>query len=170
MFEEENKYGLLLKGNDIKLHREWFKQMTNLIGIKVGYRAPLPDKNYSDYAELKGNFGKIQVVGCIFEEYPEQQTMKKLGWNAELQENASIIHVPYDLEGLQKGAIFLIPSALDNTKGRVFRVTKMSTVMIYPASISCEIVPEYTDTYSDSQSNFKHSSFNLLYQEDGDEN
>lgn len=163
---EKSHYGLLLNEKNIKLHRMWFKQMTDLIGIKVGYRAPTPDKHYTNYTEIKSNFDKIKMVGCIFEDHPEQQTLKKLGWAAELQENASLIHVPYDLEGLQQGAIFLIPSALDHTRGRVFRVSKLSTIMIYPASITCEIVPEYEDTYTDALDTFQHSSFNLLNQED----
>lgn len=166
MNNDFTQYGLLLNGNNIKLHRLWFKQMTEMIGIKVGYRAPKKDKHYTTYAEIDTNFEKIEVVGCIFEEHPDQKTLKKLGWAAELQENESIIHVPYDLNGIQVGAVFLIPSALDNTRGRVFRVTELSTIMIYPASIACKIVPEYEDVYTGAQDTYKHSSFNLLYQED----
>ena len=83
-----------------------------------------------------------------------------------MQENASIIHVPYDLNGLQQGAIFLIPSGIDNAQGRVFRVSKLTNGIIYPASITCEIVPEYEDTFSITQYNYKRSSFNLLKGED----
>ena len=36
---DTNKYGLLLN-KDIKLHRQWFKEMTKLIGINVIYRSP----------------------------------------------------------------------------------------------------------------------------------
>ena len=54
-----------------------------------------------------------------------------------------MIHVPYDLPGLQIGALFEVPCGLDNGKGRVFRVISMSNIMIYPASIACEIALEY---------------------------
>ena len=54
-----------------------------------------------------------------------------------------MIHVPYDLPGLQVGALFTVPSGLDKSKGRVFRVISMSNIMIYPASIACEIALEY---------------------------
>lgn len=40
----DNKYGILLNDN-IKLHRIYFKEMCKLIGIKVVYRAPRPDKH-----------------------------------------------------------------------------------------------------------------------------
>lgn len=160
-----SNYGLLLNGSDIKLHRKWFEEMTKLIGIKVVYKAPRSDKHYTNHTELISNYMKPEVVGCIFEEHPEQQTLKKLGWVAELQEDASIIHVPYNLCNIQNGALFIIPSALDNAQGRLFRVIKLSTIMIYPSSITCAIVPEYEDTFSINQFNHKHTDFNLLNSE-----
>ena len=156
-------YGLLIHEKDVKLHRQYFKEMCKLNGIMVGYKAPRADKHYTDYGEIESNYQSTEVVGCIFEEHPDQQTLKKLGWAAELQEDASIISVPYDLHDLQQGALFLIPSAFDNTKGRVFRVSKLSTIMIYPASITCQIVPEYEDTMLRSNElDYKHNSFALL--------
>lgn len=77
--ENNSNYGLLLHGDDIKLHRKWFDEMTKLIGIKVVYRAPRPDKHYTTYTEIDGNYEGPLVIGCIFEEHPEQQTLKKLG-------------------------------------------------------------------------------------------
>ncbi len=165
--EENSDYGLLLHESDIKLHRKYFNEMVKLIGIKVVFRAPLPNKHYTVYTEIQSNYTKPEVVGCIFEEHPQQQTLKKLGWVSELQEGASIIHVPYDLEGLQQGALFIIPSGLDHTSGRLFRVTKLKVGIIYPASISCEIVPEYEDTFSNAQFEYKRTSFNLLKEEEG---
>ena len=161
----ENKYGLLLN-QDITLHRQYFEECVRLLGINVVYRAPRPGKHYTTYAEIKSNYENPEVVGCIFEEHPEQQTLKKLGWISELSENASIISVPYDLKGLQQGALFIVPSGLDNAEGRLFRVTKLSNIMVYPASITCQIVPEYENTFSDNQYNYQHSSFNLLKTEE----
>jgi hypothetical protein len=51
--------------------------------------------------------------------------------------------VPYDLPNLQVGALFEVPSGLDNGESRLFRVISMSNIMIYPASITCEIALEY---------------------------
>ena len=85
-----------------------------------------------------------------------------MGWASELSENAIIIHVDYDLPNLQQGAFFVIPSGIDCAEGRVFRLVKMSTGMIYPASTTCELVPEYADTFSDAQYNYDNTSFNLL--------
>ena len=163
--EIENKYGLLLNG-DIKLHRQWFKEMVKLHGINVIYRAVKPGKKWTSYAELDTNFEPPTLEGCIFDEHPTQQTLKKIGWVSELQESSSIIHVRYDLEDIQVGCLFIIPSGLDNAKGRVFRVTKLANSIVYPASITCEIVPEYENIFSETLHDHSDNSFNLLNEED----
>lgn len=136
-------YGLLLVGKDIKLHRMWFKQCVALHGINCKYKAPLKNKDYDTLGDLSSGYKPEIIVGCLFEEHPNQKSLKKAGWVAELQEGSSMIHVPYDLPDLQVGALFEVPSGLDNGKGRTFRVISMSNIMIYPASIACEIALEY---------------------------
>ena len=148
--ETEKNYGLLLNDN-LQLHRCYFEEMVRLRGIQVLYRAPKEDKHWTTYAEIESNYERPVIVGCIFEEHPQQKTMKKLGWLSELDENASLIEVPYDLYRLQAGALFIIPSGLDNSVGRLFKVVEMSNSMIYPSSITCKIVPEYEDTCEPSQ-------------------
>jgi hypothetical protein len=142
MSDNSTDYGLLIN-KDIKLHRNWFKQMTKLHGINCKYRAPLHNKTYDLYGDLQTAYSPELTVGCLFEEHPSQKSLKKAGWVAELQEGSSIIHVPYDLPGLQVGALFEVPSGIDSGCGRIFRVISMSNIMIYPASISCEIALEY---------------------------
>ncbi len=161
----ENKYGILLTP-DIKLHRLYFKEMVKLLGINVIYRAVKPGKKYTTYSEIDANFEAPLLEGCIFDEHPTQQTLKKIGWVSELQQNSSIIHVRYDLPGLEQGALFIVPSGIDNAKGRLFRVVRLTNSIVYPASITCEIVPEYENTYEESLNNFKDTSFNLLNEED----
>lgn len=162
----EQKYGALLHEPDIKLQRDYFKEMCSLLGVRVIYRAPRKDKTWTTYAEIESNYFEPILIDCIFEEHPQQKTMKKLGWDAELQEKESIISVPYDTPQIQVGALFIIPSAIDNAKGRLFRVTALSTIMIYPASITCKLIPEYEDTFSTDSYQFKHDSFTLLNREE----
>lgn len=160
-----NKYGVLL-GSDIKLHRKWFEEFVVLYGIQTYYRAPKAGKSYTTYTEIESNYDEPLQVGVIFDEHPTQQTMKKIGWVSELQEAPPIMHVPYDLVGLQQGALFYIPSGLDNAPARLFRVTKLTNGIVYPASITCQVAPEFENTYSTEQTNYKRSSFNHLAQED----
>jgi hypothetical protein len=142
-------YGMLLN-KDIKLHRMWFKQMTKLIGIICQYKAPLIDsittKEFDTYGDLKAKYPKEGTpVGCIFQDHLDQKTLKKIGWVTELQEGSIIMHVPYDLENLQVGCLFELPSGIDKAGHRLFRVIAMQNIMVYPASIACELAPEYTD-------------------------
>ena len=125
-----SNYGLLLNKQDILLQRSYFNELVTMIGVNVKHRAPRPDKHYTTYAEIQGNYFEPEQVGCIFVEHVDQKTMKKLGWNAELNTSAALISVPYDLAGLQKGSLFYIPSAFDNTSERLFRVTELSSIMI----------------------------------------
>lgn len=168
MSDNNRDYGLLLN-KDIKLHRTWFKQMTKLYGINCIYKAPAKNKTFDQHGDLQTAYEKGMLVGCIFQDHPDQKTLKKMGWVAELQENSSIIHVPYDLPGLEVGAQFIVPSGIDHAKGRVFRVISMQTIMVYPASIACEIAPEYYSV--DEQhitKDFTQNNFTTLidYEED----
>ena len=159
-------YGLLINKQDILLQRNYFKELVSMIGIQVEHRAPKPDKTYTTYTEIKSNYCESETVGCIFQDHVDQKTMRKLGWNAELSTDFAIISVPYDLVGLQQGSLFYIPSAFDNTEDRLFRVVEMSSIMIYPASLTCKLVPEYTNTFSENLFDHKRNSFNLLNTEE----
>ena len=166
-----NRYGTLLTP-DIKLHRQWFKEFVKLHGINVIYRAVKEGKKYTNYAELDTNFEPPVLEGCIFDEHPTQQTLKKMGWMSELQESSSIIHLRYDLPGIQQGCLIIVPSGLDDENGvprlgRLFRVVKLTNGIIYPATITCEIVPEYEDTFDKSLHNFEYTDFTLLEEEEG---
>lgn len=154
--------GILLNEPNIKLHRKYFSEMVKLLGIQVIYRAPREGKTYSGYGELDTYFYEPIQVGCIFNEHPNQWTMKKLGWNSELSEEVALISVPYDLEKLQAGAIFTIPSGLDNAQGRVFKVLRMSTIGVYPSSITCEIGPAWESDGAKESLDYTTSNFNLL--------
>ena len=162
---ETEKFGTLLTP-DMKFYRRYFEELVRLQGIKVVYYAPRPDKHYTIHGELMSNYQDPEVVGCIFTEYPDQRSLRKRGWVVELQEGSSLISVPYDLHDLQRGALFAIPSGIDNTQGRLFKVESLLTTMIYPSSVTCEIVPEWEDTIPDNKLNRQQGDFQFLAQED----
>ena len=161
-----SQYGFLFKEKDIKLHRKYFEEMVSMMGVQVKYRACRPSKTWTTYSEIDSNYLEPIVVGCLFEEHPTPKTMKKLGWVSELETSASLISVPYDLEGLQCGSLFYIPSPFDNSKERLFRVVELSSIMIYPSSITCKIVPEFENTFVNNLYNHTSNSFNLLNREE----
>ena len=164
----EQKYGLLLNQN-AKLHRQYFREAVKLLGIYVLYRAPKPGKHYTTYNEIDDNYEEPLLVGCLFNDHPDQTTLRKIGWVAEMQPNASLIQVDYDLPNLQQGALVIVPSGLDDGKGRLFRVVSMSNSMMYPSSITCEIIPEYEDTMVEGFAyDYSESDFNLIDEEPDD--
>lgn len=171
MSDARNDYGYLIRGNDIKLHRMWFKQMTQLHGINVIYKEPFKNKEYDSRGDLASGYKPGITIGCIFQEHPDQKSLKKMGWVAELQEGSSIIHVPYDLPGLQVGALFDVPSGLDQAKPRTFRVISMQNIMIYPASIACEIALEYESVDEQRLITMAHEQEDmpLLIDQEGDD-
>ena len=155
--------GLLLNKQNIQLYRMWFKQFLALHGLNVIHRAPRPGKTYNGYGELDTFYYEPVGVSCIFDEHPNQKSMKKLGWNAELQDNPIVIHLPYDTEGLQAGSLIIIPSGLDNAQPRMFRVIQLSNIALYPCSISCELGLEWKNQEEKSETvDFSNSNFNVL--------
>ena len=160
---ENQDTGFLLSKQNISLQRTYFKEMCRLLGLNVLHRAPREGKTYNGYGELDTFYYEPVMTTCIYDEHPSQKSMKKLGWNAELQDNPIVIHVPYDLKGLQAGSLFIIPSGLDNAEPRKFRVIQLSNIAIYPASIACELGLEWeTDQPNSEVNDFKKSNFTVL--------
>jgi len=161
---DEQYTGFLVNPKNIKLHRQYFNEMCRLLGIKVLYRAPREEtKGYNGHGELETFYTEPIQVSCIYDEHPNQKTMRKLGWNAELADSSVLIHVPYDLPQIQAGALFEIPAGIDGAPNRLFKVLRMSSTAIYPASITCELGPVYEDRSEISDTiDFTKSNFNVL--------
>ena len=162
--------GLLLNANNIKLNRAFFIEFLRLHGINVTYRVPIDStKTYNLYGELDTQYHPPVAIKCIYDEHPTQKTMTKLGWNAEFADTSVVIHVPYDTAGITTGGLFVIPSGIDNSKGKVFKVLRMSNIALYPASMSCELGPMLINTTERSNiDDFKKANFNLLDDESDD--
>ena len=162
--------GLLVKP-DAKILRNYFKEMAKLVGQEVYYRYPLPGKNYTIYTEIDANYGPLIKMDAIFEEYPNQKTLRKEGWFSEGEDQWTdpIIHVPYDTEHLQQGSLFIIPSGIDGARGRLFRVTDIRTIMQFPDRCLCRLVPEYETTVQPSQHVYDNTRFNYLKDQEGED-
>lgn len=168
---EDKDLGILLKRNNLAVHRKYFEQMVRLIGIYVLYRAPREEqKEYDLHGELDALYCEPIRVGSIFTEYTDQKTMKKLGWNAERDETHPTLQVPYDTPGLQAGGLFIIPSGLDKAIGRVFKILDMNNSPIYPSCITCKLGPVMKNEFERSQTHdFTKTNFNVLNEEEDNE-
>lgn len=164
--------GLLINKQDILLHRTWFKQMVKLIGKNLLYRAPRENaKQYDTWGELDAKYYEPVVVGCIFQEHPTQKTARKLGWNAELSESSILIVVPYDLEKLQVGALFIVPPGTDKGPARVFKVIRMQVTAVYPSEITCELGPVLSNEFEPSLSkDYSNRNISVIVEQTDDDN
>lgn len=164
----QSDYGLLLNEHNIKFQRRQFNEMVRLLGINVKYFS-IKNKQFSSYSELVADQNNSVTIGVIFTDHLDQKTQKKLGWNSELSEQALVINFPYDTPDIQVGCLVQVPSGLDNAPPRTFRISRMSNIMIYPASITCECVPEYINTLPANQvEDFRNTSMGVLMKDEDD--
>ena len=166
---EQKDTGILIRKKNVNLQRFYFKQAVRLIGINVLYRAPRKNKKYNGYGELDTYFLEPINVGVIFEDHPNIWTMRKLGWDSELQEGETLIHVPYDTPNLESGGMLEVPSGLDDTPGKRFRILKMRTSMVYPSEVVCHIAPLFTSTIDNSQQQHQDNNFIMLKHRDDEQ-
>lgn len=132
-----------LISQDAEIFREYFKECLEMYGIPALFFQPKEDicqKKFTTLGEMKNLYYDPIETQVLFEATPKVQTLRKLGWVTELDKEQPIVHVDYDLPGIARGAVFKIKDPLSVTDGRLFRVTKMSVGILYPASISCQIV------------------------------
>lgn len=166
----ESDTGLLLNRDDILLQRVFFQNMLELRGIKVGYYVPRKDKHYSGASELETNYKERISIKCIFEEHPTQKTMRKLGWNSEQTEAKPIIQIPYDTPEIQFGCLIEVPAGIDNAPPRLFKVTRISNIAVYPANLICELSPVILSSIPSSQvTDFTKSDFTLVREASDDD-
>lgn len=70
-----------------------FKEMAKLRGIEVRYQYLYSNLDYSIHTELKGSYSEPIAMNIIFEEYPRQSTLKRLGWFSEdLEQKDHLLH------------------------------------------------------------------------------
>ena len=162
--------GLLVHEADAKLFRTWFKEMCRLQGIKVIYRtikAGVTDK-YDDYGELDDLTENPTEQWVIFEEYPSQRTMQKLGWNTEALETCPILHVPYDLPNLERGCMFIIQSGVDSNVGRVFKVLEFKNDAMYPYALAVKLGPVIASDFDRTKMDHSDNDFSVFKDIDSD--
>lgn len=160
------KYGSLFQENSIKLHRKYFAEMVRLWGVLTQYYAPKKNNHRTVYGEMESSYYEPIEVGVLFNQHPDQKTMKKLGWDNQTDTEAILITVPYDLPNIEVGAQFLFPAAIDGGEPKKYKVIRMRTSMIYPSSIVCECMPEYEDDFPSSDFDFAYSGVNVVNRED----
>lgn len=132
---------------DALIHRRYFKEMLQLYGIDAMYYPVKPGTaRYNEAGEFSAHY--LDPIPCqlIFDQVPKVSTLKKLGWVTELDKQQPLVHLEYDLPEIQVGCLISIEDPLRPGKGRLFRITKISVNIIYPANVTCQLVAVLGDT------------------------
>lgn len=133
----------LLTNNDAIQHREWFKEMANLLGFTVGYQYPLGDTK-TIHSEPNMPMSNPIQLDIIFMENPTVDTLKKHGWVVEIGEaKPAVAQVPFDTPKLQRYSRIIIPPVGSVLDARTFEVTAISSILEYPDCWTVRLAPVY---------------------------
>lgn len=132
----------LIREEEVIYLREAFKETVYQLGVPFIYQYPLGNDldNFNQPAP-DGYSQEIEVYG-IFDGEPKLKTYKNLGWVVEKSDNLPfLLHIPFDTPYIQKNGIFKIKGQYANIPNRIFQITELSTNLVCPDHIICQIVP-----------------------------
>lgn len=158
----------LLVGEDAKLYRGWFKEMSRLLGIPVWYQYPI-DKETTVHTEIKSYFSEPVKIDVIFNENPDINTLKAMNWVSENPDDKPYIAIfPWDTPNIMTKARVEICTIDSVGTGKVFEITSIKTLLQYPESYTCTLVPVFNsvitnDNYSDGNYNYTEGERSMNY-------
>lgn len=133
--------GLIVE-KEIEYLRRQFRFAVEQIGVQFMYRYPLNNAiDVFNQPAPDGYSERIPVYG-VFEGEPKLKTYRNLGWVVEKSDNLPfLIHIPFDTPHIQRGCLFEIDGQITSIESRLFQVTELSTGLVCPDHIICQIVP-----------------------------
>lgn len=137
----------LLNREDSRIFRKYFKEMVKLIGQSVGYQY-IVERKYTIHSEDNSKLSVPVRIDVLFDENPTVDTLNRLGWVSELNEQKPIVvNMPYDTPNLSVNARLLIESVDGTPRPRVFKITQIESDLEFPDAYTCAAVPIF-DQYA----------------------
>ena len=137
----------LLNRQDSKIFRGYFNEMCKLIGISVGYQY-VTKKELTIHSEDNSELSMPIRIDILFDENPNIDTLNKIGWVSELNDQKPIIaNLPYNTPNLSVNARIIVESIDGVARPRVFRITKIQSDLEFPDAYTCALVPVF-DQYT----------------------
>lgn len=132
----------LIVEKEIEYLRRQFRFAVEQIGVQFMYRYPLNNAiDVFNQPAPDGYSERIPVYG-VFEGEPKLKTYRNLGCVVEKSDNLPfLIHIPFDTPHIQRGCLFEIDGQITSIESRLFQVTELSTGLVCPDHIICQIVP-----------------------------
>lgn len=122
--------------------RAQFKNAVVQLGVPFGYRYPLNNAVDQNNQPAPDGYSTESEVYGIFDGEPKLKTYRNLGWVVEKGDNPPfLIHIPFDTPHIQKGCLFEIKGQITSIESRLFQVTELTTALVCPDHIVCQIVP-----------------------------
>lgn len=133
----------LLNRKDAVMQRQYFSEMVKLIGQSVGYQY-ITERKMTIHSEEDNKFSLPIRVDVLFEENPSIDTLNRIGWVVELNDQKPIVvYLPYDTPELTVGARLIIETVAGTNRPRVFSITKIASDLEYPDAYACVITPVF---------------------------
>ena len=156
-----------LIGPDIKLMRRRYDEALQLRGVPAKYQYPLLATSNSQGESVVDSFSEVTDVYIFFDTTPKVKTFKRYGWVVENDDNLPfLIHCSFNLEHLQKDALFTLSGQYSELPDRVFRVTEITYDLQAPDHLVCQVVPVYQEqvagrTETETKHQFTKSNYFL---------
>lgn len=101
-------------------------------------------------------------MDIIFNENPSVDTLRKMGWVSEINNQRPIIaQLPFDAPNLSRYSRIIIPPFVEiRSRCRVFQVTAMQTLLEYPDCWTVSLVPVF-DSYKEDN-DYVESNINYI--------
>lgn len=133
----------LLNRQDAQIFRSYFSEMAKLIGISVGYQYVIKQE-MTIHSEDNSQLSAPIRIDILFDENPSVDTLNRLGWVSELNEQKPIVvNLPYNTPHLTVNARLTIESTDGVARPRVFRITQIQSDLEFPDAFTCAIVPVF---------------------------
>ena len=133
----------LLNRADSTIFRQYFNEMVKLIGQSVGYQYVVKQE-LTIHSEDNRKLSVPIRLDVLFDENPSVDTLNKLGWVSEVNDQKPIIvNMPYNTPNLTVNARVIIESVDGVGRPRVFRVTKIQSDLEFPDAFTCALVPVF---------------------------
>lgn len=133
----------LLNRKDSRIFRQYFKEMVKLIGQSVGYQY-IVERQYTIHSEDNSTLSAPIRIDVLFDENPKVDTLNRLGWVSELNEQRPIVvNMPYDTPNLSINARLIVESVDGTPRPRVFKITQIESDLEFPEAYTCAAVPVF---------------------------
>lgn len=132
----------LISEREVTYLRKQFAEALKQLGVPFKYQYPLGN-NVDMYNQPAPDGYSVEYdVYGIFDGDPKLKTYKNLGWVVEKSDNLPfLIHIPFDTPHIQKGCLFRTSGLITGIEERVFQVVELSSSLMCPDHIVCQVVP-----------------------------